>query len=210
MITTKVQAKKTVSDVLEEFGPAADVRLAPLFTDKEEAYAPREIALLAVKAEKILELWVRNRNHWTMIKRYPVQAASGRLGPKLREGDRQVPEGIYRIERFNPNSAYHLSMKLDYPNSYDQQRAREEGRDRPGCDIFIHGRDRSNGCLAMGDDAIEELFVLAARTGKDSIRVIIAPRDPRRDQLSPPPVAPRWVADLYRDIERNFLEITGK
>ncbi len=209
MVTSKLQAKKSVSDVIEEIGPAADARLAPLFTDKEEAYPAREITLLAVKDEQILELWVRNRKHWTMIKRYPVQAASGRLGPKLREGDRQVPEGTYRIERFNPNSAYHLSMKLDYPNAYDQQRAREEGRDWPGCDIFIHGRDRSNGCLAMGDEAIEELFVACARTGRENTRVIIAPRDPRQDRLSPPPVAPRWVAELYSDIERDFLAITG-
>lgn len=209
LITSKVQAKRSVSDVIEEVGPAADARLAPLFTDKEEAYPPQEIALLAVKDQRLLELWVRNRQHWTMIKRYPIQAASGRLGPKLREGDRQVPEGIYRIERFNPNSAYHLSMKLDYPNAYDKQRAHEEGRDWPGCDIFIHGSDRSNGCLAMGDDAIEELFVLSARTGKESVRVIIAPRDPREERLYLPPVAPRWVADLYRDIEKSFCEIAG-
>ncbi|MCB9720021.1 MAG: L,D-transpeptidase family protein [Candidatus Omnitrophica bacterium] len=210
LATSKVQAKKSLSDVIEEIGPAADARLAPLFTDKEETFPPREIALLAVKATNTLELWVRNRGHWTRIKTYAIQAASGRLGPKLREGDRQVPEGIYRIERFNPNSAYHLSMKLDYPNAYDQQRAREEGRDWPGCDIFIHGSDRSNGCLAMGDEAIEELFVLAARTGRENIRVIIAPRDPRNDQLLPPPVAPRWVADLYRRIENQFMDIAGR
>lgn len=188
----------------------ADARLKPLFAANDLLYPPREIALLAVKQDKLVELWAREGGIWTYIKTYPVQAASGRLGPKLREGDRQVPEGIYRVERLNPNSAYHLSMKLDYPNAYDVQRAREEGRNRPGCDIFIHGRDHSNGCLAMGDDAIEELFVLAARIGIENVRIIIAPTDPRQDNLSPPPVAPRWVTRLYRTIEKEFLKVSQK
>ena len=79
---------------------------------------------------------------------------------KLREGDRQVPEGLYRLIGRNPNSNYHLSMKLDYPNSYDPRHAKREGRSNPGSNIFIHGKSLSVGCLAMSGEAIEAFFVL--------------------------------------------------
>ena len=71
-----------------------------------------------------------------------------------------MPEGVYRIVALNPNSSYHLSMKLDYPTEFDLSKARAEGRTRPGSDIFIHGKAVSIGCVAVGDDAIEEIFVL--------------------------------------------------
>ncbi|NJN46820.1 MAG: L,D-transpeptidase family protein [Candidatus Competibacteraceae bacterium] len=95
---------------------------------------------------------------WQPIKHYPVLAASGTLGPKLCEGDRQVPEGIYRIKSLNPNSAYHLSLELDYPNAFDLRQAERDGRNNPGSAICIHGKAVSVGCLAMGDTAIEELY----------------------------------------------------
>ena len=108
----------------------------------------------------MLELWASQNGNWRFIKQYSINGASGAPGPKLREGDRQVPEGLYRLIGRNPNSNYHLSMKLDYPNSYDLRHAKREGRSNPGSNIFIHGKSLSVGCLAMSGEAIEAFFVL--------------------------------------------------
>lgn len=116
-----------------------------------------------------------------------------------------MPEGVYRIIGLNPNSSYHLSMKLDYPNSFDLRHAKHERRSRPGSNIFIHGKSGSVGCLAMGNEAIEELFVLVAAVGKDNARVVIAPHDPRNAPLSTSlPTAPSWLPELYGLIEAEF------
>ena len=93
----------------------------------------------------------------------PILAASGVSGPK-REGDKQVPEGFYRIELLNPNSRYHLSLRVNYPNADDLERARQDGRalSTLGGDIMIHGGSASIGCLALGDPAVGE----ALRSGR--------------------------------------------
>ncbi len=119
------------------------------------------------------------------------------------EGDGQVPEGLYRIESLNPNSSYHLSMKLNYPNTFDLKQAKSEGRDRPGSNIFIHGKSVSIGCLAMGDSAIEELFVLATDVGRKNIQVAIAPTDPRIKLLQTT-TQPAWVGQLYDNLNAHF------
>ena len=195
-----MSAKRTVAEVLSELGPAAESRLSPYFREAGAAYPPQRLALLAFKAEKRLELWAGQREDWIHVRDYPVEAASGGPGPKLREGDRQVPEGIYRIVLLNPNSRYHLSMKLNYPNAFDLKYAQQEGRGEPGGDIFIHGKAESAGCLAIGDPAIEELFVLVARIGLENVELVVAPNDRRRG----PPAGsngPPWVAELYRHID---------
>jgi hypothetical protein len=136
--------------------------VAQLCADAGIGYPPRELFLRAFKHEAELEVWARSTSGaCRLLKTYPILAASGRLGPKRREGDRQVPEGFYRIDRFNPESLYHLSLGLDYPNASDRILSDPE---RPGSDIFIHGKDVTVGCLPMGDDAIEELFLLALDT----------------------------------------------
>ena len=71
------------------------------------------------------------------LARYPIRAASGALGPKLREGDRQVPEGVYDIESLNPNSRFHVALRVGYPNAFDRQMAGREGRTALGGDIMI-------------------------------------------------------------------------
>ncbi|MEM8710828.1 MAG: L,D-transpeptidase family protein [Planctomycetota bacterium] len=125
----------------------------------------------------------------------------------MREGDRQVPEGLYGIEYLNPNGRFHLSMKLTYPNEFDQARAEEDGRDDPGTNIFIHGKDRSIGCLAIGDESIEELFVLAATVGKEAVSVVVAPYRPSASEsLKVPKDAPHWTVELYRSLDTALSE----
>jgi len=199
----QLAGKRTLEQAIQIYGEAADARLRGYFENAGQGYPPRRIALLALKQEAILELWDESGETPVFIHAYPIQALSGQAGPKLREGDRQVPEGEYRVIGLNPNSAYHLSLKLNYPNPFDLRHAREERRDQPGSDIFIHGKAVSIGCLAMGDRAAEDLFVLAHRTGLSEIKVFIAPNDPRRAPLDPTG-HPAWVAELYRQIEHAY------
>lgn len=177
-------------------------RLEPRFRYAGVDWPPKRVSLVALKEQRLLEVWVEQGDQWVHVHDYLIRAASGKAGPKLREGDRQVPEGFYNIIWLNPHSQFHLSMKLDYPNNYDRSQARKEGRTGLGGDIFIHGEEASRGCLAMGNSAIEDLFVLTALVGKDNVSVLIAPRDLRAEPL--PGLAslvPRdWVEELTRDI----------
>ncbi|MBI4345653.1 MAG: L,D-transpeptidase family protein [Elusimicrobia bacterium] len=195
-------APRTVGDVLRRFGPPADRRLSPYFEAARVEYPPRRLTLLALKEERRLEVWAETGGRPVLVRSYPIVRASGGPGPKLREGDGQVPEGRYRISLLNPNSSYHLSMKIDYPNAFDRRQGAREGRTRLGGDIFIHGRDVSIGCLAMGDAAIEELFVLASRVGVQNIDVLIVPHD-LRQRPAPAAAGRAWVERLYADLARE-------
>jgi Uncharacterized protein conserved in bacteria len=206
----KPLGERTVGDILNMYGAYATSKLKPYFVKAQVAYPPQAITLIALKQEKKLELWAKNTNgSFQHIRDYPIQAASGFAGPKLRQGDKQVPEGVYRITGLNPNSSYHLSMKINYPNEFDLFHAWQEGRNNPGSDIFIHGSDKSIGCLAMGDEAIEELFVLTAQVGAENVKVVIAPHDPRAYGLmADTATQPAWTAELYATIAREVNALT--
>lgn len=163
----------------------------------------------AFKAERELHVFAANAGGpWKRTLTYPIVTASGGLGPKLREGDRQVPEGLYEIESLNPNSRFHLSLRVSYPNEFDRKKAAEDGRPNLGGDIMIHGDQVSIGCLAMGDPVSEELFVLAADAGWTGVPVVISPIDFRDSELPTDYSAPApWVNELYRQIRKRVLEL---
>ncbi|WP_246028868.1 L,D-transpeptidase family protein [Litorilituus sediminis] len=210
-IAIKFMGKKTVTEVINTYSEPTLEKLAPLFSKEGITYPPKNLALVAFKDTNILELWASNEDSkYKLITSYPIKAASGDLGPKLREGDRQVPEGIYKIIGFNPNSSYHLSMKLNYPNEFDLKHAETEGRSEPGTNIFIHGRAVSIGCLAMGDPAIEQLFSLVYATGRENTTVLISPTDPSKNKLVVPNNSPRWTGDLYQNIEAHYQKVNSK
>jgi hypothetical protein len=195
--------KQTLAGRLAEVGPAARARLRPHIETAGVAWPPAQVLLLVLKQERRLELYA-GIDQLRFIRTYPVVAASGKPGPKLRQGDNQVPEGIYGIESLNPNSAYHLSMRVSYPNDFDRRMALEDGRAAqagfdPGGDIMIHGRSVSAGCVAIGDEAIEELFTLVADTGISNARVIMSPVDFRVVRATPG--MPAWVNGLYTELE---------
>jgi L,D-transpeptidase catalytic domain len=201
---------RTVADVVAKYGPAAQKKLEPYFQRAGVSYPPKHIAILVFKRENKLALWARSSadGPWKFIRHYPVLAASGHAGPKLRQGDYQVPEGVYRIEHLNPNSSYHLSMKVSYPNEFDRRMAARDRRTNLGGDIFIHGNRVSIGCVAVGDPAIEELFTLVARTGHSRVKVIIAPNDLRAGGAIVHEESPAWAGQLYRTVAaalRDFL-----
>ena len=195
----------TVADIVQDYSASTKSKLNPYFTKAKVSYPPKEVTLIALKQEKKLELWARDSGEFRFIRNYNIQAASGVAGPKLRQGDKQVPEGIYRIAGLNPNSHYHLSMKINYPNEFDLFHAGQEGRIAPGSDIFIHGKAVSIGCLAMGDEVIDELFVLTAQVGAENVKVVIAPHDLRNHPLkSESKSLPRWTPVLYSIISQEM------
>ena len=135
------------------------------------------IFIRAFKQEKIVEIWSKNTTEekYQLVTTYEVCKSSGKLGPKRREGDYQVPEGGYYIDRLNPKSSYHLSLGLNYPNASDKILS---DKTVPGSDIFIHGRCVTVGCLPMTDDKIKEIYLFAEfakRSGQEKIPVHIFP-----------------------------------
>ncbi len=122
------------------------------------------------KEEKQLELWVDDGKQFKLLKTWPICKFSGALGPKLKEGDGQAPEGFYFVSRarMNPHSRFHLSFNLGYPNSYDRAHG------RTGSALMVHGNCVSIGCYAMTDPRIEEIYSLcdaALQNGQRFFRV---------------------------------------
>lgn len=202
----------SVEERLAQYGDAVQKRMGPFFVTAGVPWPPSKVTLIGLKAEREVQVYAAGPGGaCRFIRSYPILAASGDLGPKLREGDRQVPEGRYRIESLNPNSRYHLSLRINYPNAEDRARAGEEGRRNLGGDIMIHGDAVSIGCLAMGDAAVEELFVLVARTGARNTRVILSPVDFReRPAPAPRAGAPPWVDALYAAIKAEMSRYEKK
>jgi TPR repeat protein len=182
--------------------------VATRFAAAGVAYPPRSVTLVAIKSAARLELWAESGDRWSFVRSYLVRATSGRLGPKLRQGDHQVPEGAYRLSALNPRSRYHLSLALDYPNAVDLAHAREDGRSLLGGDIMIHGDRVSDGCLPVGDAAIEELFSLVTRIGIENVEVIVSPSDLRRLDVrtasAQAGVRPPWLGELYAELARRL------
>ena len=116
------------------------------------------VFLRAFKEERELEVFVKDKDTggYKLFRRYRIAAASGGLGPKLAEGDGQVPEGFYSVPpgAMNPNSKFHRSFNIGYPNKYDKAHG------RTGSYIMIHGGRVSIGCLAMTDAKIEEIYTI--------------------------------------------------
>jgi len=134
------------------------------------------VFIRAFKQERELELWMKpaDSEKFVLFKTYPIAAASGKLGPKQAEGDRQVPEGFYFVppSMMNPRSRFHLAFNIGYPNQFDRAHG------RTGSFIMVHGSDVSIGCLAMTDQKIEEIYSLcdaAHRAGQKFFRVHIFP-----------------------------------
>lgn len=163
-------------------------KVGTAYRDKEEAlkkefeqkgltYPAKYIFLRSFKLDSELEIWVKNNVNDTfrLFKSYRVCTLSGKMGPKRKEGDRQVPEGFYYINDFNPNSNYHLSLGLNYPNFSDKILSDPK---KPGGDIYIHGSCLTVGCIPLTDEFIEEVYVLAVNAknaGQDFIPVHVYP-----------------------------------
>lgn len=202
---TQPKARTSYEVVNSAKGQATLERVRQRFEQVGVDFPPSELTLLATKNTRNLEVWAKTTSgQQKYIHSYRVLGASGGPGPKLKRGDKQVPEGLYRITRLNPNSAYHLSLKINYPNQFDRQMARRDQRYDLGSDIFIHGSHVSRGCLAIGNTAIEELFVTVHAMNNNPVQVLIAPHDPRQVPLVAEANQPSWTANLYRQLNQAF------
>jgi len=187
---------------INKWRPYADRHFKPCFLRAGAPYPPRQLALLVFKQSRTMQIYARSAGQWRFIRRVPILAASGGYGPKLHEGDRQVPEGIYHVTELNPRSHYDLSMRLSYPNEFDMTQARRDGRDLQtlGGDIYIHGSKSSVGCIAIGNHMIRQLFPLVWEVGQRNVIVIVAPNDFRRAAPVYGKVRPVWLKELYARI----------
>lgn len=154
-----------------------NAQLKQLFIQKDLDYPPHRIFWRVFKSEDVMELWAADdaQQAMTLVKTYDICSMSGVLGPKRKQGDGQVPEGFYHIDHFNTYSAYHLSLRVNYPNASD--RAISPSGDMGG-DIYIHGDCVSIGCMAMTTPKIKEIYwlsVQARNNGQTNIPVHIFP-----------------------------------
>jgi murein L,D-transpeptidase YafK len=174
--TSFISLQKSTGKLFDVFGKIED-SLKKQFEEKKLQWPPSELYIRSFKYDKQLEVWVKNEDKETfkLFKSYKVCMQSGSMGPKRFEGDYQVPEGFYYINEFNPNSNYHLALGLNYPNASDKILSDSL---RPGNNIYIHGNCVSTGCIAISDEPIEELYVLATYAkdnGQDFIPVHVFP-----------------------------------
>lgn len=129
-------SRHDINSRLQQYGQFVRDRLHADFARAGVTYPPASLALLAFKQERRLEVYAANSQSapFRYICSYPILGSSGTLGPKLREGDGQVPEGLYRVENLNPNSRFHLAIRVNYPNAFDLANAVREQRANPGSD----------------------------------------------------------------------------
>jgi murein L,D-transpeptidase YafK len=147
------------------------------FAAKGLSWPARYVYIRSFKYDGELEVWIKNerKEPFKLFKTYRICALAGTLGPKRMQGDYQVPEGFYYINEFNPNSAYYLSLGLNYPNASDRILSDSL---HPGGDIYIHGSCVTVGCIPVTDKQIDEIYILAAyarNNGQDYIPVHIYP-----------------------------------
>lgn len=187
-------------------------RVKSAYTEKEAAVkdllktqnigAGYQLFIRAFKKERELELWVKQKgtDTHTLLTTYSFCTSSGTLGPKRKEGDLQIPEGIYSVNHFNPFSTFHLSLGINYPNASDRILGDKQ---HPGGAIYIHGNCVSIGCIPITDEKIKELYILAVEAkeaGQASIPVHIFPG---RFESFDEPMTPFWenLKNVYNDFE---------
>lgn len=157
IIKGKVTTKRGNKRLSKELKRAKDEPLVKRLKATKTKFGDR-VFIRIFKKERHLEVWIKpkSQREYKLLKLYSICYYSGRLGPKLKEGDYQAPEGFYRVYKrsLNPHSHYHLSFNLGYPNSYDR------AHKRTGSYLMVHGKCVSTGCYAMGDRNIEEIYKL--------------------------------------------------
>ena len=147
------------------------------FRENKLDYGGFQVFLRAFKKEQNLEVWIKQKGkeEFILLHTYAFCSSSGTLGPKRKEGDLQIPEGIYHINHFNPVSNFYLSLGVNYPNASDNILSDKQ---HPGGSIYIHGNCVTIGCIPITDDKIKELYVLAVEAknnGQENIPIHIFP-----------------------------------
>lgn len=161
------------------------------------------IFIRVFKEEQKTEVWISKnaKSKFELLKTYAVAKSSGILGPKRAEGDLQVPEGFYTIDRFNPLSSFYLSLGINYPNASDKIL----GKEKPGSDIFIHGSDVTVGCVPLNDYKIKEVYTLAVQArngGQKHIEVHIFPFEMTERRMEKEKTNSNYT--FWKDIQKGY------
>jgi murein L,D-transpeptidase YafK len=187
------------------------------FSDKKIAFEKFQLFLRAFKKEQKLEVWVKEKGkeEFVLLHTYDFCTMSGVLGPKRREGDLQIPEGVYHINHFNPLSNFYLSLGLNYPNASDKILSHAT---QPGGSIYIHGNCVTIGCIPITDEKIKELYVLAVEArnnGQEKIPVHVFPAKLNEgvvDKLASECAADEKTKSFWKNLEPIYqdFELTKK
>ena len=193
-------------------GPGRSLRPIPnemvaLMAQKDTS-ASSPVLIRTYKKEAEFEIWkMKSDGRYALLKTYPMCRWSGQLGPKTREGDRQVPEGFYPITpgQMNPNSNYYLSYNVGYPNAYDRAFGRSGGT------IMVHGACSSAGCFSMTDAQIAEIYAIAREAfngGQREIQMQSYPFHMTAENLARHRLDPN--ADFWRQLKNgsDHFEVT--
>lgn len=153
------------------------------------------------KLPGVLELWMNKGKGFDLYKTYPICSYSGFPGPKVNEGDWQSPEGFYSVtgNQMNPNSQYHLAFDIGYPNDFDAT------KNRTGSLIMVHGDCQSVGCFAMGNNRIEEIYMLAyaaLQNGQEQFGVHVFPFRPTPENMKKFAASP-WIR-FWKSLEPAY------
>lgn len=181
--------------------------VAPGELSQVEATLGDPVFLRIFKESSELELWVQphGEGEFVLARQWPIARWSGTLGPKLKEGDGQAPEGFYYTNRssLNPNSSYHLSFNINFPNAYDRSLG------RTGSFIMVHGGRSSIGCFAMTDPVIEVIYATveaALDHGQDSVPIHVFPFRMTQERVAEiaddEPWKAFWMEELLPEYQR--------
>jgi murein L,D-transpeptidase YafK len=179
-----------VKDAKEE----TDVALKKLFESKGLIYPSKEVFFRAFKKDNLFEMWAKDTKtgQFVLVKSYEICYASGELGPKRRRGDYQVPEGFYYVDYYNPQSSFHLAVRVNYPNDSDKKLSKFKDW---GSDICIHGSCVSIGCISITDEKIKEVYwvmIQAHAKGQAKVPVHIFPTILTSENLE-------WLKEEYKE-----------
>ena len=192
----------TVTEKIEQLKLASGPRIRKKVQDCGLNFPPKKLLLYADKTARLLTVYGFGENTGPAeITSYRFTGFSGSLGPKQKEGDRQIPEGIYDITALNPQSRFHLSIRIEYPNAFDKRMAEIENRTNPGGDIYIHGGSATIGCIPIGNDNIEELFYLVNQTGLKNTGIVITPKNLTGINIDSQTYQIPWQKQLYKKIQ---------
>lgn len=197
----------SVAERIADIKPRVEKRIPD--TLKKLSQPGAKMSLVTYKAEEVLEVW-QTAPTVELLESYKMTKNSGKLGPKNKQGDRQIPEGVYRTTLLNPNSRFYLSIRINYPNEIDKQRAQFSGIKDPGSDIYIHGKDKTVGCVPIGDTAIEDVFYLVHLVGLKNTKSVISPTKlplPNLDFFLEPGSRGPMTLEKYRRVEDEIKSL---